>query len=102
MATLKVGLKLRSAVCSTEVIVVKSAGQATLSCGGTPMLGSDEAPPGGAVLRPDPAGGCKIGKRYVNAEQTLEVLCVKAGRGGLDADGIALQAKEAKPLPSSD
>ena len=46
--------------------------------------------------------GCQVGKRYVNADQSLEVLCIKPGQGTLAAGGEALAIKEAKKLPSSD
>ena len=45
---------------------------------------------------------CLIGKRYVNAEETIELLCVKAGDGSFGADGQMLMGKETKKLPSSD
>ncbi|MGE0384165.1 MAG: hypothetical protein AB7Q97_05495 [Gammaproteobacteria bacterium] len=101
MAQLKAGLKLKSAVCTAEVMIVKPGAVSALTCGGSPMLAPGESAPAGAALA---AGGegCKVGKRYVNADQSLEVLCVKAGNGALAADGVELQLKEAKPLPSSD
>ena len=101
MATLKPGMNLKSAVCSAEIMIVKHANVSTLSCGGAPMLAPGETAPAGAALE---AGGegCKVGKRYVNADQSLEVLCVKAGPGALTADGQSLLLKDAKPLPSSD
>jgi hypothetical protein len=43
-----------------------------------------------------------MGKRYVTADGTIELLCVKPGKGSLALNGVALQIKEAKPLPSSD
>jgi len=102
MAQLKVGARLRSAVCTTEIIVVKApAREVEISCGGSPMLGVDEqrssAEPPEHTDEPT-----LLGKRYVNAEEDLEVLCTKAGDGGLAADGRPLATKEAKPLPSSD
>jgi len=41
------------------------------------------------------------GKRYVYAAGSIELLCVKPGQGSLSIGGVALQVKEAKPLPSS-
>ena len=41
-------------------------------------------------------------RRHVNAEETLEVLCVKAGEGSFGYDGQMLMGKETKKLPSSD
>ena len=43
-----------------------------------------------------------MGKRYVNAEDTLEVLCTFSGVGELVCDGVAMTVKAAKPLPASD
>lgn len=51
---------------------------------------------------PDLMGGCLIGKRYVNQDQSLEILCVKAGKGSLALNGEPLAIKDAKKLPSSD
>jgi hypothetical protein len=100
---LRPGSRLRSAVDATEVVVVKPpAGPVDLRCGGHPMvaLGSD----GGAEATPSPdhAGGTLLGKRYVDADQTLEVLCTKPGDGSLSVGDEPLQIKEAKPLPASD
>lgn len=101
MTQLKPGLRLKSAVCDGEVMVIKCAGSEALTCGGAPMLGGDAdangAEPDAALME-----GCQIGKRYVNADDTLEVLCVKAGKGSLAVDGQALTVKGAKKLPSSD
>ncbi len=43
-----------------------------------------------------------MGKRYVDEAGTIELLCVKPGKGTLALDGAALVLKEAKPLPASD
>lgn len=102
MALLKAGGRLRSAVCTTEVIVVKApAREVEVTCGGTPMLGSDADTAAASA----PAGTGEptlLGKRYVNAEEDLEVLCTKAGDGWLAVDDEPLVMKDAKPLPSSD
>jgi hypothetical protein len=99
---LKAGTKLKSAVCDVEVMVIKPGGDVRLTCGGAPMVAANEA--AAAKGEPDPAhmSGCQVGKRYVNKDQSLEVLCVKAGKGSLAADGEILETKAAKKLPSSD
>ena len=104
MATLKAGTRLKSAVCSTEVMVIQApGGDVDLRCGGAPMLGPGQAPAGGAApASPAAAKGSAIGKRYVDAGGTLELLCVKPGEGSLALGEELLQLKEAKPLPSSD
>jgi hypothetical protein len=96
---MKAGTKLKSTVCDTEVVVIKSGG-APVECGGAPM--APERPAQRGNLDPALAGGTKIGKRYVDAANTLELLCIKAGQGTLTSGGVALQLREAKPLPSSD
>lgn len=100
-AILKAGSRFKSAVCDTQVMLVKApAGEQVLSCGGVEMI-APTATGGGS---PDPAfaGGTMIGKRYVNADESLEVLCTKGGAGSLALNGVALEVKQAKQLPSSD
>jgi hypothetical protein len=96
---MKPGTKLKSAVCDTEVMVVRAA-DVIVECGGAPM--SDERPAERKAINPAFAAGTKIGKRYVDAAGTIELLCVKQGQGSLSAGGIALNIKDAKPLPASD
>ena len=101
MPEIKVGQKLKSAVCAAEVMIIKPGSGGSLTCGGASMLGPDETADG-ATADPDQMGGCLVGKRYVNEDQSLEVLCVKAGDGALALDGQVLNTKDAKKLPSSD
>jgi hypothetical protein len=101
MTQLKPGLKLKSAVCEAEVMIIKSGSIAALTCGGVPMLGAGEKAQE-AEANQEHMGGCQIGKRYVTSDESLEVLCVKAGKGSLAADGEPLLTKGAKKLPSSD
>jgi hypothetical protein len=96
---MKAGSKLKSAVCDTEIMVIRGADVA-LECGGAPMAA--DRPAERAPINPAFAEGTKMGKRYVDAAGTVELLCVKAGAGSLAIAGIALQPKDAKPLPSSD
>lgn len=100
MSQLRPGLKLSSAVCSAEVMVIKAGSGAVLTCGGQPMLAPGESAGGEADAAQ--MDGCQIGKRYVNEDQSVEILCVKAGEGTLAVDGTPLAVKEAKKLPSSD
>jgi hypothetical protein len=97
---MKPGSRLKSAVCDTEVIVVRGGGDVVVSCGGAPMV--DERPAERGAVDPAFAAGSLMGKRYVDAAGALEFLCVKPGQGSLSIAGVALQPKEAKPLPSSD
>ncbi|MGI8754621.1 MAG: hypothetical protein ACR2MB_01925 [Acidimicrobiales bacterium] len=99
----KPGARFQSAVCDTQIAVVKtSAPEADLRCGGHPLLpmGADRAD--GAALEPGFDEGTLVGKRYVDADQTVEVLCTKPGAGSLSLGDARLELKEAKPLPSSD
>ena len=97
---MKPGSRLKSVVCDTEVIVVRGSGDATPECGGKPM--ADERPAEKLALDAAFSGGTLMGKRYVDAANTVELLCVKPGQGSLALGGVALQPKEAKPRPSSD
>jgi hypothetical protein len=96
---MKPGTKLKSAVCDTEVMVVR-ASDAVIECGGLPM--AEDRPAERKPVDPAFAEGTKIGKRYVDAAGTVEVLCVKQGQGSLAIAGQALKVKDAKPLPASD
>lgn len=100
---LKAGSRVKSAVCATEMMVIQAPdADLDLRCGGTPVIPiGDTAPPGGAVA-PSASSGTQIGKRYVNAEGTLELLCTKPGKGSLALGETLLVLKEAKPLPASD
>ena len=103
MAQLKPGSRIRSAVCTTEVMVIAcSHGDASVTCGGLPMIDLGAEPPPGATIDSAAATGTQIGKRYVNEAADLELLCTKPGMGTLAAGGTALTMKGAKPLPASD
>jgi hypothetical protein len=104
MATvLKAGARLRSAACDTQVMVIKApAGALELSCGGAPMLAGNAAPQPEVALAPAFASQTLIGKRYVNLDESLELLCTKGGEGSLALDDAPLAVKQAKQLPSSD
>jgi len=103
MIEAKPGLRYRSAVCTTEVVIVRGPGTALdLSCGGAPLVPHDSTD--GPTGEPAPGldGGTSIGKRYVDAGDAVELLCTKGGTGTLTLGGDPLTLKSAKPLPSSD
>ncbi|HXY75950.1 MAG TPA: hypothetical protein VEH54_03510 [Steroidobacteraceae bacterium] len=103
MRMIKPGLRLKSAVCSTEIMVLRSpAAEAVLCCGGAEMIAAADAPASGARLDPAHAQGSLIGKRYVDEADALEILCTRGGEGSLTFNGIPLSVKQAKALPSSD
>jgi len=99
--TLRPGDQLASTVCSTRVVVVRAPGQGhpAIACCGGPMVPAAAAPP----VAPDGSDpGTLIGKRYVDANGTLELLCTSSGPGELSCDGVPMTLKAAKPLPASD
>jgi len=99
---LRVGLALASAVDTTTIIVTKvPEGDVDLTCGGVPMVPKgSQAPP----VTADPAflQGSLLGKRYIDEDGTIEVLCTKGGEASLALSGKLLVTAEAKALPSSD
>lgn len=100
---LRAGSRWKSAVCDTQVMAVAAPdADLDVTCGGAPLIALDEAPPPGLTLAEDAAEGTQIGKRYVNADGSLELLCTKPGQGSLALAGEPLSVKGAKPLPSSD
>jgi hypothetical protein len=98
------GSRWASAVCATEVVVLKPpAGAASLECGGSPMaaVGTPKAPE--AAPAADRSGGTLLGKRYGDESgAAFEVLCTKGGQGSLSLDGRALVLRATTQLPSSD
>jgi hypothetical protein len=99
---LKPGIRLRSAVSPVELVVIRApGGDVDLRCGAVEVIEAQaSATPqtGGADLE----GSVELGKRYVDDEEALEVLCTKAGGGTLTLGSQPLVIKGAKPLPSSD
>jgi len=99
---IKTGTRLKSQVCDTEVIVIKTGdGLDDLRAGGVVMreIGADTA--SDAALDANFSDGNVMGKRYVD-ETGAEVLVTKAGAGTLSIGDTPLSVKEAKPLPASD
>ncbi len=98
-----IGSRWRSAVDTTEVVVVRAPKEGTtIECGGLEMVPTGAEGGTSGSVHPDYADGTQLGKRYVDEEAGLELLCTKAGEGSLAVDGRTLQLKEAKPLPASD
>jgi hypothetical protein len=99
---LRAGLALASAVDTTNIIVTRVPdGDVELTCGGVPMVVKGGTAPE-AEADPAQMGGTLLGKRYVDPDDTIEVLCTKPGDGTLALDGQPLVVAEAKALPSSD
>ena len=98
---MKPGTRLKSAVCDTEIMVIRAGtGDIAIACGGAQM--AEQTTVSNASLDPAFAGGTQMGKRYINEADTIELLCVKPGQGSLSIDNVALQIKGSRALPSSD
>jgi hypothetical protein len=99
---LKTGARLKSTVCDAEVMVISAPDDdATLTCGGTAMVDAASETEKGAIDEEHKLG-VQIGKRYIDADATVEVLCIKPGDGSLALDGNTLLLKDTKKLPKSD
>ncbi len=100
---LKPGTRLFSAVCSTEMIAVKAPGvPVDVTIGGSvPVLSAADRSGDGEVA-PGHGGGAAMGKRYVDADGVIELLCTKPGDGLPALGGVLLEFKDAKPMPASD
>ncbi|HLG88097.1 MAG TPA: hypothetical protein VKZ79_12980 [Alphaproteobacteria bacterium] len=103
MSILKVGSKLKSAVCEAQIMVIRTVPEPLdLRCGGAPMLPAAEPAPADAALDESLAEGTLIGKRYIDATDRIELLCTKGGKGSLSLGTERLLVKQPKALPSSD
>ena len=98
----KSGQRLRSATCTTEIIIVRAAAaKLDLRCGGRPMLPIEAAASQEReAAEPGFDGGTLLGKRYSGSG--VEILCTKAGQGTLSIGGDPLPVMAPKQLPASD
>ena len=88
MPKLSTGGRFKSAVCAGEIMVVTaSEDDVTLTCGGAEMVAPGSEVADDAQVHPDHAVGIAMGKRYITEDETIEVLCVKAGDGSLAVNG---------------
>ena len=106
---LKPGSRWRSAVCDTEVVVVRAPARPVIfHIGGAEVFPADagqnrpsrdrgRAQPDAAL-----AGGTLLGKRYTDEATGLQVLCVKAGDGTITVDGRPAAVVAPRQLPASD
>jgi hypothetical protein len=101
---LRIGARLRSATCATQVIVVRAPAdvEVDLTCGGEPMVEWSTPASSLRPVAPWRDAGTKLGKRYARLDSGVEVLCTHAGDGSLWLDGAPLELMAAKPLPASD
>ena len=102
LCTFKPGQRLACPACDTEVIVIRvPAFDVSLACGGESL---------GDIAAPRPKGGhaqaeenvAQLGKRYFDQKSGLELLCTRPGSAALSCNGVLLDVKRARPLPSSD
>lgn len=100
---LQPGQRLRSSVCSTEVIVVRAPrADIDLRCGGAAMVPASQPADGSEGNPASPFdAGTLLSKRYATSEG-LELLCTKAGEGSLSVGQTLLETQATKPLPASD
>ena len=99
---IKPGSRWKSRVCTAEAVLIRPPKTEGLpQCGGIDMVpvGEEAAP---ADMQPGLDQGCVVGRRYRSETTGVEMLCTKAGEGSLGFAGAALDAVEAKKLPSSD
>jgi hypothetical protein len=100
---LKPGSRWKSAVGDIGVVVVPPPkAEASLECGGYPVIPHAEAKPEGKAIAEGFTNGSQAGKRYADEETGMEVLCTKIGQGTLTIGSRPIGAKEAKKLPASD
>ena len=100
---LRPGSRWRSAVCETEVVVVRApAAPATLRIGGAGALPAEAGRPASAQPDEALASGTMLGKRYADEATGLEVLCTKAGTGTITVDGRRAMVMTPRRLPASD
>lgn len=99
---IKNGTRLKSQVCETQVIIVRSSEALDdLRAGGSPMIPVSDEIDTSLTLDEGLSSGTQMGKRYVD-DSGAEVLVTKAGAGSLSIGSTPLAIKEAKPLPASD
>src|SRR5262245_10859661 len=96
------GSRWKSAVCDTEVVVMKAPPEGELACGGSTMLAMNASRPTGGTVTAGQDGGTLLGKRYIDDARGVELLCTRGGTGSLTFDGQALTIKATVLLPSSD
>lgn len=101
---LKSGMRLRSQVCSTEVIIIRPGTRPVqLECGGAPMTPMDVARIADGKPEARFSGGSKLGKRYTHPrDDSLEILVTKEGAGSLSDGPVELVLKQSRQLPASD
>jgi hypothetical protein len=100
---LKPGMRLKSQVCETQVVVVRApAVPVEVRCGGVDLIEASGTAADAVTLDANFAEATLLGKRYADDAVGLELLCSKPGAGSLSLGDVKLEIKGAKALPSSD
>ena len=101
--TLKAGTKVFGAACLTEGIVVRAPKDPVeLRIGGHPAVTSAAERNAELAVVEGHDGASLMGKRYTDVDDTIELLCTKAGKGAFSIGDVLCEVKGAKALPASD
>lgn len=99
---LQPGDRLLSNACDAEFIAIKAPeAELDLTIGGWPPAASPEERVR-QVVTDGHGGESRVGKRFVDPDDLLELLCIKAGDGIPAVDDQPLLVRDSKTLPSSD
>jgi hypothetical protein len=100
---MKVGERYQSPSTAAQIIVMRAPSQdVEITLAGEPVVLLDPTAVPSAAGAVDGDEQLQVGKRYVDEESGLELLCTTAGAGPLVVDGRSLTTAAAKLLPSSD
>ena len=100
---LRPGSRWRSAVCESEVIVVRAPAAPVLLCiGGAPVLAAGSDPLAAGAPDSELAEGTLLGKRYSDEISGLQLLCTRSGAGTITVAGRRATIMAPRKLPASD
>jgi hypothetical protein len=100
---LRPGSRWWSAVCESEVIVVRApTAPVLLRIGGAPVLAAGSDRPAGGAPAGELAEGTLLGKRYADEVSGLELLCTRSGAGTITVAGRRVTIMAPRKLPASD
>jgi hypothetical protein len=85
------GVRLRSAVCSCEIVVVRAPEDSVdLRCGGHPFVSLESEVETSQNIQADFDGGSLRAKRYSDEAIRIEVLCTTSGKGSISVGTTVL------------
>lgn len=102
MMRLTPGMELQVEGGAARFVVIRPGdGELQIRCGGRAVVPAAEHE---AADGAEPADGemVLLGKRYVDGESGVELLCTSPGTGPLTIEGRTVSTKDTKPLPASD